>query len=70
MNFDELRVLDLRSTEDERVEHALEELRKNFYHLWKVLEEARHDPSLIEEWRQAPEHSQGWRKARHLGAGL
>jgi hypothetical protein len=42
---------------------ALERLRKNHYHLWKVLKEAEADPSLPERWRQAPRGSQEWRKA-------
>ena len=72
MNSDKRRalILALLAAEDERVVHALEGLRKNFYHLWKVFEEARCDPSVIEEWRQAPERSQGWRKARQHDAGL
>jgi hypothetical protein len=50
--------------------HALERLRKNFYHLWQVLEELRSAPpqysppdSLLREWRRVPEPSQEWRKA-------
>ena len=70
MNFDERWLLVLLAIEGERTEHALERLRKNFYHLWKVFEEARCDPSLIEEWSQAPERSQGWMKARQLDEGL
>ena len=49
---------------DERVEPALERLRKNFYHLWKVLQESQCDPSLVERWRRATERSEEWRKAR------
>jgi hypothetical protein len=41
----------------------LERLRKNFYHLWKALREAREDPTRLEEWRRAPVGSQEWRKA-------
>jgi hypothetical protein len=40
--------------------HALERLRKNFYHLWQVLEELRSAPplysppdALLREWRKA-----------------
>jgi hypothetical protein len=44
-------------------EEAMERLRKNFYHLWRPLMEARDDPSLSERWRNAPRHSQEWRKA-------
>jgi hypothetical protein len=39
----------------------LERLRKNFYHLWKVLKEVEADPSLPERWRRAPRGSVGWR---------
>lgn len=49
---------------------ALERLRKNFYHLWRVLEELRSAPplysppdALLSEWRRAPRPSQEWRKA-------
>jgi hypothetical protein len=47
---------------------ALERLRKNFYHLWQVLEElrsAQYSPpyALLREWRRAPKPSQEWRKA-------
>jgi hypothetical protein len=50
---------------------ALERLRKNFYHLWQVLEELRSAPplyssppdALLREWRRAPKPSQEWRKA-------
>jgi starvation-inducible outer membrane lipoprotein len=40
----------------------MERLRKNRYHLWKVMVEVREDPA-VEEWRQAPRGSLGWRKA-------
>ena len=50
--------------------HALERLKKNFYHLWQVLEELRSAPpqysppdALLREWRGAPKPSQEWRKA-------
>lgn len=50
--------------------HALERLRKNFYHLWQVLEELRSAPpqysprdALLREWRRVPKPSQEWRKA-------
>lgn len=50
--------------------HALERLRKNFYHLWQVLEELRSAPpqysppdALLREWRGASKPSQEWRKA-------
>jgi hypothetical protein len=49
---------------------ALERLRKNFYHLWQVLEELHTAPplhlspeALLREWRRAPRPSQEWRKA-------
>jgi hypothetical protein len=51
-------------------EVALERLRKNFYHLWKVLKEAEADPSLPERWRRAPRGSQEWRKAIFYVQGL
>ena len=40
------------------LDEAMERLRKNFYHLWKVLDELylspRYaDPSKLELWRQA-----------------
>lgn len=44
--------------------HALERLRKNFYHLWQVLEELRSAPpqdcppdALLREWRRVPKPS-------------
>ena len=50
--------------------HALERLRKNFYHLWQVLEELRsaapqYSPpdALLREWRRVPKPSLEWRKA-------
>jgi len=50
--------------------HALERLRKNFYHLWQVLEELRSAPpqysspdDLLREWRRVPKPSLEWRKA-------
>jgi hypothetical protein len=50
--------------------HALERLRKNFYHLWQVLEELRSAPpqysppdALLREWRRVPKPSLEWRKA-------
>ena len=50
--------------------HALARLRKNFYHLWQVLEELRSAPpqysppdALLREWRGALKPSQEWRKA-------
>jgi hypothetical protein len=52
------------------LDEALERLRKNHYHLWKPLIEAREDPTRLEEWRRAPRGSQEWRKARHLDAAL
>ena len=49
---------------------ALERLRKNFYHLWQVIEELRSAPplnsppdALLREWRRVPKPSQEWRKA-------
>jgi hypothetical protein len=51
-------------TDEPRTEtEALERLRKNFYHLWKVLKEAQADPSSPERWRRAPRGSLEWRKA-------
>ncbi len=57
---------------DVALERALERLRKNFYHLWRVLEELRSAPrprpapdSLLRDWRGAQKPSQEWRKARH-----
>ncbi len=44
----------------------LERLRKNFYHLWRVvreLEEAEEPEALLASWRSAPQGSQEWRKA-------
>lgn len=51
---------------DDELHAALDRLRKNFYQLWRVLEELRvsDDPgALLSEWREAPKGSQGWRKA-------
>ncbi len=55
---------------DVALERALERLRKNFYHLWRVLEELRSSPrprpapdSLLRDWRGAQKPSQEWRKA-------
>jgi hypothetical protein len=57
-----------------RALEALERLRKNFYHLWKVLDElylSEHaDASNLERWRQAPQGSQEWRKARQHDEAL
>jgi hypothetical protein len=57
-----------------RALEALERLRKNFYHLWKVLDElylSEHaDASKLERWRQAPQGSQEWRKARQHDEAL
>jgi hypothetical protein len=58
MLTDDIRVLRFLENEE-----AMERLRKNFYHLWRPLTEARDDPSLSERWRNAPRHGRKWRKA-------
>jgi hypothetical protein len=40
-------------------EEALERLRKNYYHLWKPLTQAKEDPGLLEEWEHATRGSIG-----------
>ena len=61
---------DRRTEELLEKEEALDRLRKNLYHLWKTLKEAREDPTLPGRWSRAPEGSQEWRKARQLGQAL
>jgi hypothetical protein len=63
------RVVDwLRDRKDDRLYQATERMQKNFFHLWKVLEELylspHSDPSKLHAWRQAPEGSEEWRKAK------
>ncbi len=41
----------------------MERLRKNHYHLWQALMEAREDLTRLQKWRRAPRGSQEWRKA-------
>ncbi len=62
----EERTLVILGREDGEVARALDRMRKNFYHLWVVVEEVRAsaDPdALLLEWREAPKGSQEWRKA-------
>jgi hypothetical protein len=58
----------LRTRREDALYQTVERMRKNFYHLWKVLDELylapRSDPSKLEAWRSAEEGSQEWRKAR------
>lgn len=58
----------LKGRRDDRLYQAVERLRKNFYHLWRVLDELylspHSDPSRLELWRRAPEGSAECRKAR------
>jgi hypothetical protein len=49
------------------LDRSLARMFKNFYHLWRVLEELRMSPSpeaLLEEWRSSPKPSQEWRCAQ------
>ncbi len=65
-HLEQERVLRRLAEGDEEAARALERLRKNFYHLWIVVEEARTstDPTgLLRGWRQAPKGSVGWRKS-------
>ncbi len=48
----------------------MERLRKNHYHLWKVLQEWREDPARLVEWRRAPRGSQELRKANFYEQAL
>jgi len=48
----------------------MERLRKNHYHLWKTLQEAREDPTRREECRHAPWGSQAWRKVVFYEQGV
>lgn len=55
------------------LEEGLDRLFKNFYHLWKPLEELRSSPSpeaLLGEWREASRPSQEWRNAHFYGQAV
>ncbi|MBA3490598.1 MAG: hypothetical protein H0T55_00790 [Rubrobacteraceae bacterium] len=50
-------------------DRSLDRLRKNFYDLWKALQELRFAPDpqeLLTQWLMAKKPSQEWRKGRHL----
>jgi hypothetical protein len=61
---------DRRTEELLEKKEALDRLRKNLYHLWKTLKEAREDPTLPGRWSRAPEGSQEWRKAKQHAQAL
>ena len=63
-------LMDRRTEELLEKEEALDRLRKNLYHLWKTLKEAREDPTLPGRWSRAPEGYQERRKARQHGQAL
>jgi hypothetical protein len=60
-----------RPTEEllEKKEEALDRLRKNFYHLWKTLKEAREDPTLPGRWSRAPGRLPGVAQGEAARAG-
>jgi hypothetical protein len=49
---------------------ALEHVRRNYWHLWKMLKEAETNAALEKGWRRAPEGSTGWRKVQQLQEAL
>lgn len=58
------RTLDLltEASKDRRTA-VLERLRKNHYHLWKVLVEVCEHPERLRQWREAQKPTQEWRKS-------
>ncbi len=71
MKPEDLKALDLVANTDEvRLTAALERLRKNHYHIWKVLTEYQDHPDRLVDWRNAPERSEKWRKAIWLDEAL